>query len=316
MHDSSNAQSLSSDQVWAIHEDLNGILWIGTPHGLNKFDRDKQLFTRFAHDPSNPHTLGHDFVMSIYEDRAHTLWIGTMGGGLNRFDRQAERFTRFLTDPKNPNSLSDNHIWALYADHTGRLWIGTNSGLNCFDPKTKTFRNYDRLDGLPGNEFMNSYAHKGIDGKIFFQSVNSVMSFHPDSIKDNSYMPPVVITAFKRYNTDDAKGIAIEEKGISAKNEISVSYKDNVLSFEFAALSYRNTFKNQYAYKLEGFNDNWIQLGTKREVTFTNLDHGEERRAKCVGRHGLRFPPRLSPLAPRPSRKAPLRKKRKLLRQN
>ncbi len=118
--------------------------------------------------------------------------------------------------------------------------------------------------------------HKSADGEMFFGSFNSGFTrFHPDSIKDNPYLPPVVITAFKRYNTDDAKGIAIEEKGIPAKKEISVSYKDNVLSFEFAALSYRNAFKNQYAYKLEGFNDNWIQLGTKREVTFTNLDPGE-----------------------------------------
>ncbi|KAA0226957.1 response regulator, partial [candidate division KSB1 bacterium] len=88
-------------------------------------------------------------------------------------------------------------------------------------------------------------------------------------------IPPVVITALKRYNTDDAEGTAIEEKGISAKKEVTVSYKDNVLNFEFAALSYRNTFKNQYAYKLEGFNDNWIQLGAKHDVTFTNLDPGE-----------------------------------------
>jgi len=86
---------------------------------------------------------------------------------------------------------------------------------------------------------------------MFFGGSNGFNAFHPDSIKDNQYIPPVVITAFKRYNTDQAEGVAIEEKGISEKQHIKLSYKDNILSFEFAALSYRNTFKNQYAYKME-----------------------------------------------------------------
>jgi signal transduction histidine kinase/DNA-binding response OmpR family regulator len=118
--------------------------------------------------------------------------------------------------------------------------------------------------------------HKNAGGEMFFGSFeNGFTMFHPDSIKDNPYIPPVVITAFKRYNTDDAEGIGIVEKGISAQKAITVSYKDNILSFEFAALSYRNTFKNKYAYKLDGYNDQWIQLGTERRVSFTNLDPGE-----------------------------------------
>jgi signal transduction histidine kinase/CheY-like chemotaxis protein len=99
--------------------------------------------------------------------------------------------------------------------------------------------------------------------------------FIPTASKTILNIPPVVITAFKRYNTDDAEGIGIVEKGISAQKAITVSYKDNILSFEFAALSYRNTFKNKYAYKLEGYSDQWIQLGTERRVSFTNLDPGE-----------------------------------------
>ncbi len=110
---------------------------------------------------------------------------------------------------------------------------------------------------------------------MFFGGVNGFNAFYPDRVKDNPYIPPVVITALSRYNTDDVAGKPIDEKGIAETSEIALSYKDNILTFEFAALNYRNTFKNQYAYKLEGFNDNWIQLGTKRDVTFTNLDPGE-----------------------------------------
>jgi len=160
-------------------------------------------------------------------------------------------------------------------DDRGRLWLSTNKGLSRFDPQTKTFRNYDVTDGLQSNEFNSGAYHKSRSGEMFFGGINGFNAFLPDSIKDNPYVPPVVITGFKRYNTGEAEGKPIIEKGISAKQRLALSYKDNILAFEFAALNYRNTFKNQYAYKFEGFNDNWIQLGTKHEVTFTNLDAGE-----------------------------------------
>ncbi len=110
---------------------------------------------------------------------------------------------------------------------------------------------------------------------MFFGGVNGFNFFHPDSVKDNPHIPPVVFTAFKRYSPDEAEGKPIIETGISAKHELTLSYKDKVLAFEFAALSYRKTHKNQYAYKLEGFSDNWIHLGTKRDLTLTGLDPGK-----------------------------------------
>ncbi|MEK7728844.1 MAG: two-component regulator propeller domain-containing protein [candidate division KSB1 bacterium] len=273
VYDAENQNSINGNYVWAVCEDslARNILWIAAD-GLNRFDRDTERFTRFVNDPKNPRSLSHDYVGPLWVDRRGTLWVGTLGGGLNRFDNETEQFSHFTTK----DGLPDNQVCGIIEDDHGRLWLSTGNGLSRFDPKTKTFRNYDVADGLASNSFVMPSQHESADDEMFWGSDNSGFTrFHPDSIKDNPYIPPVVITAFKRYNTDDAKGIAIEEKGISAKKEISVSYKDNVLSFEFAALSYRNTFKNQYAYKLEGFSDNWIQLGAKREITFTNLDPGE-----------------------------------------
>ncbi|MGH7594952.1 MAG: two-component regulator propeller domain-containing protein, partial [bacterium] len=268
-----NPNSISGNIVWAICEDslARNILWVATSEGLNRFDRSTRQFTRFLNDPKNPHSLSDDYLGPLHVDRSGTLWVGTMGGGLNRFDHKVERFTHFTAK----DGLCDNQVRGILEDDHGRLWLSTSNGLSRFDPRTKTFRNYDVADGLASNEFILPSQHKSADGEMFFGSFNSGFTkFHPDSIKDNPYIPPVVITAFKRYNTEDAEGIAIAEKGISAKKEITVSYQDNVLSFEFAALSYRNTLKNQYAYKLEGFDNNWIQLGAKRDVTFTNLDPG------------------------------------------
>jgi len=270
VNDPKNPNSLSQNYVFAIHEDHTGMLWIGTRGGLNRFDRRKGQFTRFHYDPKEIHSLSHNVISSICEDHAGVLWIGT-SDGLNRFDRDKEQFTYYTEKDGLPNS----YIYGILEDDHGRLWLSTNKGLSRFDPQTKKFRNYDVTDGLQGNEFNSGAYHKSRNGEMFFGGINGLTAFHPDSIKDNSYIPPVAITAFIRYNTDEAEGVAIAEKGISAKKEIPVSYKDNILAFEFAALNYRNTFKNQYAYKLEGYSDKWIRLGTKRDVTFTNLDPGE-----------------------------------------
>ncbi len=271
--DPKNPHSIGGVTVWSICEDSlsRNILWVAAG-GLNRFDRDTEQFTRFVNDPKNPHSLSHNYVAPLWVDRHGTLWVGTQGGGLNRFDRDTGQFTHFTTK----DGLPDNQVRGILEDNQGRLWLSTSSnGLSRFDPQLKTFRNYDVSDGLASNEFVLPSQYKSADSEMFFGSFNSGFTrFHPDSIKDNPYIPSIVISSFKRYNTDDAKGLAIEEKGISAKKAIQLSYKDNVLSFEFAAPSYRITFKNQYAYKLEGFNDNWMQLGTERKVNFTNLDPG------------------------------------------
>jgi serine phosphatase RsbU (regulator of sigma subunit) len=110
---------------------------------------------------------------------------------------------------------------------------------------------------------------------MYFGGTNGFNVFHPDRVRDNPFLPPVVLSGFTRYNTDDVEGKPIFEKGIAGKDQITLSYKDNVATFTFASLSYHNTFKNRYAYKLEGFSDSWIQLGTGRQATFTDLDGGE-----------------------------------------
>jgi signal transduction histidine kinase len=211
-------------------------------------------------------------VNSIYEDRSGMLWIGTYGGGLNKFDREQEKFTYYTENDGLPNSV----IYGILEDDHGNFWLSTNNGLSKFNPQTKAFKNYDVYDGLQSNKYSGgAYFKSVVSGEMFFGGLNGFNAFHPDRVKDNPYIPPVVITALARYNTDEVAGKPIAEKGIAERTEIELSYKDNILTFEFAALNYRNTVKNQYAYKLEGFNDNWIQLGTKRDITFTNLDPGE-----------------------------------------
>jgi serine phosphatase RsbU (regulator of sigma subunit)/ligand-binding sensor domain-containing protein len=270
-HNDSIPGSLGAPGVFALCEDHEGVLWVGTfGGGMDRFDRESGTFTHFRHLEADPGSLSDDVVACIHEDRAGTLWVGT-AGGLNRLDRATRKFKRYTQKEGLPNDV----IFGILEDDRGNLWMSTNRGLSQFDPRREIFRNYDDNDGLQGNEF-NQGAY-GIDprtGEMYFGGGNGFSLFQPDSVRGNPYVPPVVFSSFTRYNNDDKEGKPIEERGINAKPEIVLSYKDNVAIFEFAALNYYNTFKNQYAYRLEGYNDNWIQLGTDHRATFTNLDGG------------------------------------------
>lgn len=263
---------LSGPGVWSICEDRDGRLWVGTyKGGLNLFDRTTETFTHFRSDPANSRTLSNDNVLCILEDRRGNLWVGTMSG-LNRFDRETLTFQRYFEKDGLPNS----YINGILEDEKGNLWISTVKGLSRYDQDRNEFRNFDVSDGLQGNEFnTGALAKDPTTGEMYFGGMNGFNVFHPDRVSNNPYVPPVVFTTFIRYNTDDEEGKPIVERGITAKPHITLSYKDNVASFEFAALNYYSTSRNLYAYKLEGFNENWIQLGTERKATFTNLDAGE-----------------------------------------
>ena len=314
IHDPNNPKSLSNDRVMSIYEDANEagqILWIGTYGGLNRFDRTNGTFTHFRHDPADATSLSDDRVNTIYEDQSDNLWIGTRRGGLNKFDRKSNVFIRYQqTD--HPNSLSHNEINAIHEsrkeagvlwigtlgglnkfmvkqetfihygeqeglvntgitgileDDQGQLWISTLNGVSKFDPQKENFKNYDVDDGLQSNEFNLGAYYKSNDGKMYFGGINGLNTFYPDSIKESQHIPPILITAFKTFDK-------IVKKDIPPNDEITLSYKDKYLTFEFVALDFSNSDKNQYAYKMEGFDEEWIYAGTRRLATYTNLDPG------------------------------------------
>ncbi|MFP4412176.1 histidine kinase dimerization/phosphoacceptor domain -containing protein, partial [Coleofasciculus sp.] len=238
--------------------------------GLNKFERETEKFTRYTHDPNNPNSLSYDRVLSINEYPAGTLWLGTYGGGLNKFDIATETFTHYYTEN---DGLPSNSVVGILADDNGNLWLSTGNGLSKFNPEAETFRNYDVGDGLQGNEFdgVKAYA-KTKDGAMLFGGLNGLNLFYPDQVKDNPHIPPIVITDFRIFDQTVKLNPAI-----SVAKNIKLSYKDKFFSFKFAALDYTNPEKNQYAYKLEGFDQDWIYSGTRRYASYTNLDPGTYR---------------------------------------
>jgi serine phosphatase RsbU (regulator of sigma subunit)/streptogramin lyase len=272
--DPRNPNSLSNDLVRAIHQDQSGILWLGTAGGgLNKFDHQSKTFTRYQHVPENPNSLGGNIVQAIYEDESGMLWLGTYGGGLNRFDPQTETFTVFT---EQNSALINNVVYATIPDGHGNFWLSTNAGVCQFNPQLRTFKTYDVDDGLQSREFNGQAYFKNRLGEIFFGGIQGFTVFHPDSVKDNPFVPQIALTDFKLFNESvPIGGKSPLKKHISETEAIILAHWQNDLSFEFVALHYSQTENNRYAYKLENYDEGWREAGTQRTATYTNLDPGQ-----------------------------------------
>ncbi|MCP3681814.1 MAG: histidine kinase, partial [bacterium] len=278
-NDANNPKSISDNTIPKIYEDSKGTLWIGTDRGLNIFDRKTQTFTRYLNQADNPKSISHNSVFTILEDTSGDMWIGTYGGGLNKFDRKTETFTRY----REKDGLSSDSIYGILEDNKGNLWMSTNNGLSKLNPKTLTFTNYDKRDGLLNSEFGSGSHFKDRFGRMYFGGTNGVDEFHPDDIRDNTYIPPVVITDFLLFNKPvkisktNAESEELQLKQhVNFTKEITLDYTDYIFAFEFSVLNYRQSDKNQFAYKLEGFDKDWVETDYRhRRVTYTDLSHGE-----------------------------------------
>ena len=270
-HDDQDTTTISSDRTWSLAEDNSGRLWIGTfGGGVNVLQRSSSNFRHYRNNPGDSTSIPDDNIIRIFKDSRGRMWIGS-AKGLSRYLQKSDNFLTY----DEQDGLANNFIYGIVEDDNGNLWLSTNNGLSKFNPESETFRNYYAKDGLQGNEFnQNAYAKDPVTGDIMFGGPNGFNIFNPDSLKDNTYPPPVVFTDFLRYNTDDEEGRPVIEKGISERDRIRLSYKDNIITLGFAALNFYNSNENLYRYKLEGFNENWIQLGNTHTVTFTNLDPG------------------------------------------
>jgi signal transduction histidine kinase/ligand-binding sensor domain-containing protein len=264
-HDANDPLSLSDDSVRAIYADHTGVLWIGTERGgLNLWDNQDHPIKIYRHDPQDPSSLSNDWVLSILEDKNGTVWIGTVGGGLDRFDHSTQSFTHYTVK----NGLPDDTIYGILADADGNLWLSTSKGLSKFNPAAGTFRNYDISDGLQGNQFDPGAYFQAQDGEMFFGGTKGLNAFYPNLVKDNPIPPPVAITAFQKFNQTVQLNPASNET-------IQLSYRDTFISFEFAALDYNAPEKNQYAYKLDGVDKDWVLAGSRRYASYTNLRGGD-----------------------------------------
>ncbi|MEO8664576.1 MAG: two-component regulator propeller domain-containing protein, partial [Ignavibacteria bacterium] len=265
---------LNSEFVKCIFFDSHDDLWIGTNSGEGLFcvkSSDKKIINyKFSKDKKNG--LSNNNILVINEDQYGDIWIGTYSKGLNKFDRRTESFKVYTTD----DGLTNNSIRGILGDDAGNLWISTNKGINRFNIKAGTFNTYDLSDGLQSNEFNEGAYYKSGDGTMYFGGINGFNYFRPEEIKDNPYLPQIAFTDFRIFNQSvEDYDETLLKKNISVTKEINLSYHESVFSFEFVSLIFNNSSRNQYAYIMEGFDKEWIYSGSRRFVTYTNLEPGE-----------------------------------------
>ncbi|MES2675260.1 MAG: two-component regulator propeller domain-containing protein [Pseudomonadota bacterium] len=267
-------ESLSSDLAWNSFEDSRGNFWVGTSSSLNLFDREKESFLRFPADSTglaNLTGLSNGSIISIFEDSKKRLWVGT-DAGLHLFNQDTKKFTVY--DKKN--GFIDDTIRTIVEDLDGILWVNTNNGFASFDPETKKIKNYNRINGRLVGGFSN---HSGIlsrRGEIILGGTNGLRIFKPTELTENKIIPPVVLTDFKIFSDSVAVGGAddILKQSINHTDIIELDYKKSMFTFSFSALNFKDTAKNKYLYKLEGFDKDWQDPGTQRLAKYTNLNAG------------------------------------------
>lgn len=258
--------SIGMHHINAIFEDQEKNLWVGTfDDGLKRINLETGMVAHYRNNPDDTSTLGSNAVMSIHQDQRGTLWIGTHGGGLARYNPQSNNFTHFTEKEGLPNNV----IYGILEDDSGNLWLSTNFGLSKFNPRNLTFRNFTASDGLQSNEFSQNAFAKDENGSLYFGGINGLNVFQPLEIKDNPYPPKLTLTAL----THD--GVPLEEtKTPEYLESIMLMWPHDSFEFEFSAFAYEQPLKNQYAYILEGFDSNWIQIGNQRTGRYTNLPGG------------------------------------------
>ncbi|MES2826337.1 MAG: two-component regulator propeller domain-containing protein [Pseudomonadota bacterium] len=264
--------SLSNDLAWNTFEDSKGNIWVGTSSGLNLLNREQGSFTRFMRDAKDPTSLSNQSALVIFEDTKHRLWIGT-DAGLNLFNYDSKSFTAFT----KKNGFIDDTIRNIVEDAQGNLWVSTNNGFASFNPETKKIKNYNRISGRLVGGFA---THSGIvssRGEIIFGGTDGLRIFKPTELTENKQVPPVVLTDFKIFSDSVVVGGAdgILTESINHTESLQLDYTKSMFVFSFAALNFRDTAKNRYAYKLEGFDKDWLDVGNQRLAKYTNINAGK-----------------------------------------
>jgi PAS domain S-box-containing protein len=275
VNDPGNPYSLSKDNILCMSEQIiNGesVLWIGTYNGgLNKFIVEEGKFYHYNTTKTGPQgKFSSDIIRTIYIDKNNILWLGT-DGGLNRFDTNTGEVSVFT----EKQGLCNNQVYGILENETGHLWLSTENGLSRFDKNTREFNTFNEGNGVPIRRFNLGAYYKSQKGEMFFGGVNGFVSFFPGKVETNLHIPGIVITDFKIFNKPVGIGKYLE-KSITEADKIRLSYRENMFSFEFAALDYTCSENNQYKYKMKGFDKEWIETDAKNRLAqYTNLDHGK-----------------------------------------
>jgi len=276
-------------EVGCLLNDRKGRVWVGTRNALIRFSSNDLMectketksipFTKFTNQTNDPTSLSGNYVISLLETKDGTIWVGTYGHGICKYvekNGQGE-FVNYSEE----QGLCNNVVYAIEADLQGNLWISTDKGLSKFNPATEEFQNFYTSDGLLSDQFYWASSFADENGILYFGGIEGLNYFWPEQIEPYPNTPQPVFTEFLVFNTpvkvgDKYHTQVILEKPIEVTDKINLSYKDAVFSIEFSALDYFLPNKIKYAYKMEGVDQDWVEVpSTRRFANYTNLSGGD-----------------------------------------
>jgi two-component sensor histidine kinase/ligand-binding sensor domain-containing protein len=267
-----NAAGLRDNNILCLAFQGKNDLWIGTGNaGLYHFDVSKSTLSQFSEGSGAQGDLGSGIINDLHLDGDQNLWVATSGGGLSKLLPEAKTFNTFTVD----DGLASNVILSVRSDFEGNLWMATHGGITAYSPKNQTFKNYNEQD-IPGfNTYFPSSSYSDNYNRIYFGGANGFNYLYAEGLRDNKYIPPVVISKFNllgdRNKVNEGKRLKF------TGDTVFLQHDHPGFTVEFAALNFKQPEKNQYAYRFRGLFDEWRYLGNRRYATFSNLDPGTYR---------------------------------------
>ncbi|WP_422351541.1 hybrid sensor histidine kinase/response regulator transcription factor [Flagellimonas sp.] len=251
-----------------IFEDSKGDIWIGTQgDGLKKYNPDRNEFVHYRHKIGDKSTVSNNFVNEIFEDNKNTLWIGT-SAGLCKLDHTANTFTQI----ENP-LIKDKIINSIEQDSQGNFWVGTLNGLVKYNEANNEVRILNEQDGLLSHKILSSSL--ALDsGELIFSTNKGTMIFDPEKVKASSVESPLYISKLWVNNELVKPHSKYITKNIEVEERIELNYDDRKFEFEFQVINYNNNGRCKFAYKLDGYDEDWTQAHTNQKATYTNIPSG------------------------------------------
>lgn len=268
-------ERMITSQVNDILEDFDGTLWFATlGQGLFSYDYNTDRWNHIPIVVEGDSVRGRK-IICLLEDKSHKMWLGTEGAGLVCFDKKARSMV--VKNYTVSNGLPNNVIYRLVEDAEGGIWGSTNYGLFCLDPSDETIRKYTHSDGLLGNQFNYKSGMITKSGKIYFGGIKGFVAFRPDEMNFPSVQPKVVFNSFQLNNNEISVGEedALLTKAITYTDKIELSPEQSTFSLGFAVLDYDFPKDALCAYKLEGWDSDWISVKQLRRITYSNIPFGD-----------------------------------------
>jgi len=268
----------------SIVNDADSLFWCGTTGGLfkcilegGKIIIDKVFTTQTGDDLH----LSINNVFSLYKDANNCIWVGTFGGGLNKIICDDHNRVLAVERYRKGGVLHDDVIYGIIQEDEQHLWLSTDMGLCRLNIKSESSEVFDVYDGLPNNNFRQCAYFKGESGNFYFGGLNGLTMFKPENIKLNKELPDVVITSLAINNRkvttgEEINGRVLLSRAIIETDKISLNYTDQIVTLNLTVQHSVSPFKNKLAYKLEGFDKEWIEVSQgKKSVTYMNLPAGD-----------------------------------------